>query len=273
MLPTTEVNGVRYASVDEGSGPLVLFGHGLLANKQMFRAQIDALRDRYRCVSLDWPAHGQSGWRRDGFGFDDLVQDTVALLQVLGGAPAVLVGLSQGGMVFMRLAYRYPDLVRGLVLMDTTAGPENPESLPAYEQLAVMMRDGDEAARIQAIGAAAMVLFGEPWRVSRPDLLAREELEMLQIPRDGGYLAARAVFDRDDVHDRVGIIRAPTLVLTGEDDVATPPALGRRLADAIPGARFELIPAAGHHAPIENPGAVTAELELFLANLHGQGPE
>src|SRR6478609_4404658 len=133
-MPTIDVNGVPYAYVDEGSGPLVLFGHGLLANKEMFRAQIDALRDRYRCVSVDWPAHGQSGWRTGGFTFADLVSDTAALLGALGETPAVLVGLSQGAMVFMRLAYRHPELVRGLVLMDTTAGPEDPEALPAYEQ-------------------------------------------------------------------------------------------------------------------------------------------
>jgi pimeloyl-ACP methyl ester carboxylesterase len=272
-MPTIEVNGVPYAYVDEGTGPLVLFGHGLLANKEMFRAQIDALRDRYRCVSIDWPAHGQSGWRASGFGFDDLVVDTVALLQALGQAPAVLVGLSQGAMVFMRLAYTHPELVRGLVLLDTTAGPENPDSLPAYEQLAVLIRDGDEPTRAQAVAAATMVLFGEPWRAARPDLLAHEQAVMLQISRDGGYLAARAVFDRDDVHDRVGAIATPTLVMTGEDDTATPPELGRRLAELIPGARFELVPRAGHHSPIENPAAVTAELELFLANLHGQGPE
>jgi pimeloyl-ACP methyl ester carboxylesterase len=272
-MPTIEVNGVPYGYVDEGSGPLVLFGHGLLANREMFRAQIDALKDRYRCVSIDWPGHGESGWRAGGFSFDDLAEDAAALVGLLGGAPAVLVGLSQGGMVFMRLAYRFPEIVRGLVLLDTTAGPENAESRPAYEQLAVMMRDGDEAARAQAVAAASLVLFGERWRTARPDLLAFEQQEMLRIPRDGGYLAARAVFDRDDVHARVGGIAAPTLVLTGEDDVATPPELGRRLAEAIPGARFELIPAAGHHAPIENPAAVTAELELFLANLHGQGPE
>jgi len=268
-MPTIEANGVTYAYVDEGSGPLVLFGHGLLANKEMFRAQIDALKDRYRCVSIDWPGHGQSGWRADGFTFDDLAEDAAVLLELFGGAPAVLVGLSQGGMIFMRLAYRFPEIVRGLVLMDTTAGRENQESLPAYEQLALMMRDGDDVARAQAVAAACMVLFGERWRTARPDLLAFEQEEMLRIPRDGGYLAARAVFDRDDVLARVGVISAPTLVLTGEDDVATPPELGRELAEAIPGARFELIPAAGHHAPIENPSAVTAELELFLANLHG----
>jgi pimeloyl-ACP methyl ester carboxylesterase len=271
-MPTTEVAGVSYAYVEEGSGPLVLFGHGLLANKEMFRAQVDALRDRYRCISVDWPGHGRSGWRADGFTLDDLVDDSVALLEAIGGAPAVLVGLSQGGMVFMRLAYRHPELVRGLVLLDTTAGPENAEALPAYEQLAVMIRDGDDTTRRQAVAAASMVLFGERWRTERPDLLAAEQELMLQMPRDGAYLAARAVFDRDDVHDHVGAIAAPTLVLTGEDDTATPPDQGRRLADLIPGARFELIPGAGHHAPIENPAAVSAELELFLANVHGQGP-
>jgi 3-oxoadipate enol-lactonase len=268
-MPAIDVNGVPYAYSDEGSGPLVLFGHGLMANKGMFRAQIDALRDRYRCVSLDWPGHGESSWRAGGFTLDDLAADTAAILGAFGQVPATLVGLSQGAMVFLRLAVAHPELVRGLVLLDTTAGPENPQSLPAYEQLAVMMRDGDDVARGQAVAAASTVLFGERWRTERPDLLALEQQLMLQITRDGGYLAARAVFDRDDFSARLPEIAAPTLVLTGEDDVATPPELGRLLAASIPGARFELIPAAGHHAAIENPGAVTAEIELFLAGLHG----
>src|SRR4051794_25475296 len=238
-MATVDVNGVGYAYIDEGSGPLVVFGHGLLAGKEMFRAQIDALSDRYRCVSLDWPGHGSSAWRPAGWTFEHMVDDTVELVRALGEDRAVLVGLSQGGMVFMRLAYRHPDMVRGLVLLDTSAGRENQESLPVYEQLAVAMRDGDEATRAGAVDAAQQVLYGATWRSANPDGLAREKEMMLNHPREGGYLAARAVFDRDDVLGQVSGIAAPTLVLCGDEDVATPPEHARALADAIPGAQLE----------------------------------
>jgi pimeloyl-ACP methyl ester carboxylesterase len=262
-----EVNGVAYSYIDEGSGPLVVFGHGLLAGKEMFRAQIDALRDRYRCVSMDWPGHGSSSWRPAGWTFDHMVEDTAELVRALGESRAVFVGLSQGGMVFMRLAVRNPEMVRGLVLLDTTASTEDRESLPVYEQLAVAIRDGDEATRSGAVDAAQQVLYGATWRESDPEGLAREKATILEHPRDGGYLAARAVFDRDDFREHVAKISAPTLVLCGEEDTATPPEHSRHLADSIPGARLEMIPGAGHHSPIENPSAVTAHVELFLASL------
>jgi 3-oxoadipate enol-lactonase len=268
-MSVIEVNGTRYAHVDEGSGPLVLFGHGLLADREMFRAQIDALQDRFRCVSVDWPGHGESGWREEGWSFDDMVDDTVALVEALGESSAVFVGLSQGGMVFMRLAYRHPELARGLVLLDTSAGPENPDTLPLYEQLAVMIRDGSDEERSGAIDAAQQVLYGATWRAANPEALAEEKAMMLRHPRDGGYLAGRAVFDRDDVLDRVGAIAAPTLVLCGDEDVATPVEHAEALAANIPGARLEIVPAAGHHSPIENPAPVTAALERFLAELPG----
>jgi pimeloyl-ACP methyl ester carboxylesterase len=266
-MPTREVNGVAYSYIDEGSGPLVLFGHGLLADKEMFRAQIDALRDRYRCVSLDWPGHGSSAWRPEGWTFEHMIDDSIELVRALGAERAVFVGLSQGGMVFMRLAYRAPEMVRGLVLLDTTADVEDRESLPLYEQLAIAVRDGDDATRSDAIDAAQQVLYGATWRAADPEGLAREKRMMLAHPRDGGYLAARAVFDRDDVREHVVRITAPTLVLCGEEDGATPPEHARALAESIPNARLEMIPGAGHHSPVENPSAVTAEIELFLANL------
>ena len=80
---TTELNGQRYAYLDEGEGPLVVFGHGVLADKSMFEAQIEALRDRYRCVSLDWPGHTGSGYREKGWSFYDMADDSVALLDQL----------------------------------------------------------------------------------------------------------------------------------------------------------------------------------------------
>jgi 3-oxoadipate enol-lactonase len=266
-MPTARLNGTSYAYLDEGSGPLIVFGHGLLADKEMFRAQIDALRGRYRCVSVDWPGHGQSGYRESGFTFYDLAEDVAALVRALGEERAIFAGLSQGGMVFMRLAFLHPELMRALVLLDTSAGPEDPEHLPEYEQLREGLLRGDEETRGALMDVVQTILYGAKWRARDPEALAHEKALMLAHDRQGQNLAARAVFDRDDVHDRLADIDAPTLVICGEDDISTPPDRARALADGIAGARLVMIPDAGHHSPIEEPAAVTAAIEDFLAGL------
>jgi len=265
-MPThrATLNGTEYAYTDEGAGPLIVFGHGLLASKEMFAAQIAALRYRYRCVSVDWPGHGESGYDSEGWTFYDLAEDTVALLEHLGEEKAIFAGLSQGGMVFMRMAVKHPEVVDRLILLDTSAGPEPVESLPAYEQLAQGMHDGDDATREQLAGLVTTILYGEPWRERDPDGVAHEIALMLSHDRDGLFLACRAVFDRDDVLDQVYEIEAPTLVIVGELDGATTPDRARELDGAIPNSRLIVIPDAGHHSPIENPEPVTRAIDEFL---------
>jgi pimeloyl-ACP methyl ester carboxylesterase len=256
-------NGLAYTA--EGSGPLILFGHGLLADRHMFDAQIAALRDRYRCVSVDWPGHGESGYDAGGWDFYDLGRQAADLVSSLGEERAIFAGLSQGGMIFMRLALENPDIVRGLILMDTSAGPENAETLPQYEQLREALVSGDDATREATVDIVATILYGEPWRNANPDGVAHERALMLGHPREGLDLACRAVFDRDDVTERLGEISAPTLVICGELDAATTPDLSEVLAARIAGAELAMIPDAGHHSPIENPAPVTAAIESFLS--------
>jgi 3-oxoadipate enol-lactonase len=266
-MPQTTVNGTRYAYIDEGEGELLLFGHGLLASKEMFRAQIDALKDRYRCVSIDWPGHGESGYRESGWTLEDMGADAAALVRDLGHDQAVFIGLSQGGMAFMRAAVTEPGVVRALVLLDTSAGPENPDSLPGYEGLREALAGDDDAARSQAADGAQAVLYGATWSSRNPEALAHEKELMLSHDRAGLNLACRAVFDRIDVSDRLGDIKAPTLVICGEEDVATPPEKAQQLVDGIEDAELVMIREAGHHTPIENPQPVTEALERFLARV------
>jgi 3-oxoadipate enol-lactonase len=272
-VPTAEINGTTYEYLDEGSGPLIVFGHGLLASKEMFRAQIDALADRYRCVSINWPGHGKTTWKNDTWTFWELGEDAAALASTLSDEPAVYVGLSQGGFAFMRLAMSDPDAVRALVLLDTSAGPENVDHLDGYKQLAEMLRTGDDETRRQAAMGASLVLYGETWRNAQPEQMEHELQLMLSHPPEGIYLAAHAVFDRDDVTERLGDISAPTLVVCGEEDASTPPELSRVLAERIPDAELVMIPDAGHHTPIERPEPVTEAIEAFLARIRGLTPD
>jgi 3-oxoadipate enol-lactonase len=266
-MPTTTVNGTDYAYIDEGDGPLVLFGHGLLASKEMFRAQIDALRSRYRCVSIDWPGHAESGFREGGWDFYDLGEDAVELVRKLGAERAVFAGLSQGGMIFMRMALRHPELVQALILLDTSAGPEDPATVDGYRQMAELLRTGDDAARERTVDVSQQILYGQTWRDANPEGVQHERELMLAHDREGIYLACQAVFDRDDVLEEVSAITAPAMIIVGEEDTATPPERARELHGAIEGSELVLIPGAGHHSPIENPSPVTEAIERFLARV------
>jgi pimeloyl-ACP methyl ester carboxylesterase len=266
-MPYATVNGTRYAYDEAGEGQLLLFGHGLLASRAMFRAQMDALSDRYRCVSIDWPGHGESGWREEGFSFYDLAEDAAALIGELGAERAILAGLSQGGMIFMRLALTHPELVEALILLDTSAAPEPAETKPAYEQMAEILRDGDDEQRRQLVPLVQNVLYGQTWLRGEPGGAEHEAEVILGHPPAGVYAAWRAVADRDDITARLGEIAAPTLVICGAEDVATPPDRARELQAGIPGAELVWIPEAGHHSPIENPAPVTEALEMFLERL------
>lgn len=258
-------NGIEIEYLDEGEGPPIVFGHGLLSSKEMFDEQIAALRDRYRCISLDWRGHGTSTYPPQEWTLWDMVDDTLALCAELGIERATFLGLSQGGFTFMRLAMDHPELVEALVLLDTSADVENPDMLDEYIGLAEAYREDPTPG---VADAAAMALYSQDWMDQNPEAYAKEREVMLSHPPEGLYLAATgAVFKRESVVDRLGEINAPTLVMVGEHDVATPPEKAQQLADGIAGAQLVTIPAAGHHSPIENPPAVTEALESFLARV------
>ena len=145
-MPIAHVNGADVHYTDTGSPPgkpdaaTVVFGHGLLFSGWMFSHQVEALEDDYRCVTIDWRSQGKSPAARDGHDMDTLTLDLVALLDELGLDAVHYVGLSMGGYVGMRFAARYPDASSSLVLLDTDAGPEDPEVRPRYRMLANIYR-------------------------------------------------------------------------------------------------------------------------------------
>ena len=261
---TVTVRGTRYAFLDEGSGPLVLFGHGLLGGREMFRHQIDSLRDRYRCVSLDWPGHGESGYRAEGWTVYDLAEDAAAIVEELGAERAVLVGLSQGSVIFTRLALARPELVDRLVLIGTSARAENPDIAAGYHRLADILYGGTDEEREELMPLIQQLLHSQEWLEAEPEAAARERTRMLALDREGLQLAAQAAIDRDDVLDRLGEISAPTLVVVGEDDVVAPAHDARLAHKGIRGSELVIIPRAGHHCTGDNPGAVTDALMEFL---------
>jgi 3-oxoadipate enol-lactonase len=268
-MATIEVNGTRLYYVDTGpgtSGETIAFSHGLLWGTELFEAQVEALRKTYRCIAWDHRGQGQSDpdLTRECIGIELVWQDAVALLEALETGPVHFCGLSMGGFVGMRMAARRPDLVRSLMLLETSSEREPVENLKKYRlMIAAVKLLGTWAVKKQVLPIMlGKSILADP---SRKAEVARYA-DLMSRRRDG-WRACNGVIDRGDIHAELSRITCPTLVVVGDEDVATVPAKAEKIASAIRGAKLVRIPRAGHSSTVEEPRAVTQALTSFLSSL------
>lgn len=267
-MPTLDINGARLFVDAQGSGPeTIVFGHGLLWSGEMFRAQVAALRERYRCITLDWRGQGRSEVTAGGYDMDSLTQDAAALIEQLQAAPCHYVGLSMGGFIGMRLAIRRPELLKSLVLMETSADPEPAENVPRYRLLGWVGRW--LGFRLTA-NRVMPIMFGRKFiqDPARAEERRYWRERLIANNRAGTLHALNGVITRQGVYDQLDRIHLPTLIIVGDQDVATVPDKSRRIQARIPGSQLVIIPGAGHSSSVEEPAAVTAALQTFLAGLN-----
>jgi 3-oxoadipate enol-lactonase len=261
-MATASVNGVTLSYTDSGGdGPAVVFSHGYLMDSSMFDPQVAALAPQYRVIT--WDERGFGGTRATGpFSYWDSASDVLALLDHLGIEQAVLGGMSQGGFISLRAALLAPDRVRALVLIDSQAGLENPDSVPAYEQMEqVWMEQGP--GPVQDVVAA--IILGPP---DGPVDYAPWFAKWAAWDRDELRLAFRCLLDRDDITGRLGEISCPTLIVHGTADAAIPMERAEVVRDGLAGpATLVQVEGGSHAANLSNPGEVNAAIAEFLGTL------
>ena len=237
-----------------GDGPPVLMGSSLGTSLHMWDEQLP-LAERFRLIRYDHRGHGQSAAPPGPYEIADLAGDVLEL----GAGRTHYVGLSIGAMIGMWLAANAPERIDRLVLICTSAqlGP------PSMWQ--------DRAAKVLAAGSAEPVADAvvDRWltpafAAEHPD--ARAKLRaMLTAADPAGYAACCGAIERMDLRAELGRITAPTLVISGADDLATPVEHQRLIAEAIPGARHEILSPAAHVAAVEQAGAVNRLIEEHLS--------
>jgi len=170
-----------------------------------------------------------------------------------------------GGFIGMRLALRRPELLRSLTLIETAADPEPALNKPKYALMGLITRAFGTRPLLKPI---MRIMFGRTFLRDPAKAGLRESLEQELLANDvrGSMLALRGVLERGGLMDELRSIRTPTLVLSGEEDVAVRPERSRRTAERIPGARFLLVPGAGHTSSLEQPETITAALRDFFAS-------
>ncbi|MDX1460600.1 MAG: alpha/beta fold hydrolase [Xanthomonadales bacterium] len=264
-MPFVTVNGVRLHYRESGHGQeTIVFSHGLLMSGDMFARQVHALSNRYRCIAYDHRGQGHSEVTESGYDMDTLAGDAAALIEALGAAQCHFVGLSMGGFVGMRLAIHRPELLRSLVLMETSADPE-----PHKIKYRAMAWFGRLFGFRPLLGPVTKIMFGRSF-LADPDMREQRDFwrqHFLNLDRAGTFRAAQGVIDREGVFERLSQIQAPTLVLVGDEDIATTPAKAERIRQNIPRAKLTVIAGAGHSSSIEQPDRVTTEIRDFLEHL------
>jgi 3-oxoadipate enol-lactonase len=267
-MPMIDVNGTSIYYEDTGpgeTGETIVFSHGLLWSTELFAPQIAALRGRYRCIAWDHRGQGRSAAdHRHNIDMELVWQDAVALLTRLGTGPVHFCGLSMGGFVAMRVGARRPDLVRSLLLLETSSEPEPIENVGRYRLLTRFTR----LLGPRVVGERVMpIMFGRSFLADASRASERARYQALLTARRDVWKAVNGVVNRAGIEGELGRISAPTLVLVGDEDVATVPAKAERIHRAIAGSKLVTIARAGHSSSVEQPAAVTAAIEAFLGAL------
>jgi 3-oxoadipate enol-lactonase len=243
-----------------GAGSPVVLMHAIGCDHRMWDSLAPALAPSHRVLAIDARGHGASPVPPRPYSLGDLAGDVVALLDRLGLECADFVGLSMGGMVGQALALAHPGRLDRLVIACSTSsyGPEGPASWQARIRAV-------EQGGLEAIGEmVAARYFSDGFRAAHPGVVRTVMERFLRTPREGYLGCCDAIAALDFARD-LGRIAAPTLVVAGELDTGTPPAMSEAIARGIPNAQLVVIPGAAHLAAVEAPEAFDAAVVRFLA--------
>lgn len=253
----------------EGQGHPIVFLHGFPLDHTMWESQFDSLASSYRVIAPDLRGFGgttlpdkepEKAVSTMAEMADDLVED-LEFLEV--HEPIVLCGLSMGGYVAFEFWRRHRTRLAGLILCDTRAAPDTPDAAKGRHETAAKLL---AAGHTESLTEGMIPKLFAPLTIDKqPDIVQKMRERMLTTSAAGAAAALRGMAERIDFRPKLAEIALPTLVIVGEHDAISSPEEMRSFAEQIPDATFEVIPRAGHMAPMENPGPVNAAIRKFVS--------
>lgn len=240
------------AYTESGKGaPLVLI-HAFPLSRAMWTRDVEAFAPSARVIAPDLPGFGGSP-RLSPPSIQGMAKSVAALLDQLNvKEPAIVAGLSMGGYVAFEFIRQFPQRVKALGLFSTRAAADTPEQAAGRMKLVDKLR----AEGIDVLMTASLPkLVGRTTAASRPAVMKEVEALIHEAQPDGVIDALRAMAERRDAMLLLPSIRCPVLILAGEEDALIPAQESQAMSQAIPGAKLEIIPQAGHLLNLEQPDA------------------
>jgi len=257
-MPFADLSDVRvhYSLTGPESAPVLVLSHSLGANFSMWDPQLTAFNSHFRLLRCDTRGHGQSSVTPGPYSIELLANDVLHLLDALRIARAHFCGLSMGGQIGQWLGIHAPQRLHKLVLCNTGAKIGTPDGWNTRISSVLARGMKDVSATILSRWLTSSFSSAHPE-------VAASTLKMLESANPQGYTACCVAVRDLDTRQQLSSISIPTLVITGDQDLSTPPADGRFIADHIPGARFVELSAA-HLSNIEAADRFNLEVEKFL---------
>ncbi|WP_020475576.1 alpha/beta fold hydrolase [Zavarzinella formosa] len=241
--------------------PVLVWLHAFPQDRTMWESQRTHFATTHRVIVPDLPGFGDStpveGWTIDMAA--DIVAELLDTLKIT--EPVVLGGLSMGGYTALAFARRHPGKLKALILADTKAEPDDATAKAGREKTIALAKEKGAAGVIEAM---LPKIVGETTRAKYPDVVGGVIAIAEKQSTEGVIGGLKALRDRPDATPGLGKIAVPTLVIVGEEDLATPITNSERLAKEIPGAKLIVLPAVGHLSNMEDAMAFNSAVGLFL---------
>jgi 3-oxoadipate enol-lactonase len=256
-----QTNGIEtYYELHGKEGmPWLVLSHSLACSTRMWDEQIAAFKERYRILAYDTRGHGSSQAPAGAYTLEQLADDLKALLDRLGISRAHYCGLSMGGMIGQTYALKYPGTFATLVLADTTSRMPA-DALPTWQD---RIRSAETKGMQPLVEPTLARWFTEPYRKAQPQTMQRIGNLIGSTPV-AGYVGCCHAIPKINLTARLKEIRAPILIIVGEDDPGTPVAMSKEIHENAPGSKLVVLPKAAHLSNIEQSAAFNRALEEFL---------
>lgn len=267
-MPYVQTNGIRLYYELHGSGtPLVLIP-GIGYGGWMWHRMIPPLAEQFQVISIDNRGSGQSDKPPGPYSAQMLAADVIGMLDDFDMSKAHIMGHSMGGFVAQALAVDYPERVDRLILSATNFG--GPRHVPISAEAMAVLTDvsGDPLERLRR---GIVISCAPGFAEAHPEIVENWINHRVENPIDpAGYQSQLAVGlsllpEAASFEHKLSGVSVPALILSGDSDRVVPPDNAALLAAALPNARVEILPDAGHFFPIEKPQQATAVITRFLS--------
>lgn len=257
-----ERRGLEMAYDDIGDGDPLLLLHGFPFDREMWTPQFKGLADSYRLLAPDYPGFGASGSATEALTVDslaDLMADFLDAIGVMG--TVVVIGLSMGGYVALAMARQQRQRLRGLVLADTKAEPDDDAAKAGRDAMCVVAREDGATGVFEKL---LPKILSDATRTKNPTVV--DEVRRIATRQSSTAIvsALMALRDRPDATAGLEQIAVPTLILVGEHDKITPPSVAESMSKRILGSQLAIIPGAGHLSNLEAPEVFNTEIRNFI---------
>ena len=259
------INGLSVFLEGSSKNKSIIFVHGFPYDHTMWKAQVDVLDEKYFCVTYDIRGLGESLVGDGQYTMESFVDDLEKIIDELKLDKPVLCGLSMGGYISFRALERMEEKFSAVILCDTRSESDNNEG--KLKRAAAIKRINTEGLTLFAKDFVTNC-YGDHYKKNHKDDFEKRIAKSSTFDPSGVKGSLLAMLGRNDTTEYLNKIKIPALVICGEFDALTPPAVMKPLVEKIEDAELIIIKNSGHMSPIENPKEVNEAIKKFLAKSH-----